>query len=518
MKCSGKKLKDWKANIKKNYYKNHLSFDEQKHYKDSRVYADQWEHLIKYWAIEEVKAQSDKNKASRAERKYNHTTGTKSFPRVRKEQKNKLGHSLTRAHMFKVCYTKETGTPEATKAMIATTISTPLDMAARHQAWSLSSIQDASLTQSCTNKANQDTTMDAMKAENLELRSKASHVEHASNNLTNTSNQVGDIVVLKSIIRPTETVAIGVLKSTDASKEVEGEELGPEYWEVHVQAPIKPNESLIRSYGLVKIIGQAIGAHVAWPAPFVISQVMDASREYLYKSSFDQGFGGAGFALSYPLVAAMVKDLEGCLRRYPYLKSADLITQYCVDELGVPLSAERGIHQRYKIIEEGEDGNRDQTREILVPVRHRHRHPIILDTSRFKSSNNNDINQVNFRDSDDEFDDGDDDDDLSAKNIRYVMIPTVDDPVLSCTKRERGSMAFRSNHTTLFEFKGKVKGREIDVVEQRIEASDQVLSLPSQECFILASDLRFPLLRFAILLGFFLRSVESCFFLRVITI
>ncbi|CAL5396522.1 unnamed protein product [Camellia sinensis] len=36
---------------------------------------------------------------------------------------------------------------------------------------------------------------------------------------------VGDIVVLKSIIRPTETVAIGVLKSTDAFKKVEGEEL-----------------------------------------------------------------------------------------------------------------------------------------------------------------------------------------------------------------------------------------------------------------------------------------------------
>ncbi|XP_028108753.1 uncharacterized protein LOC114307555 [Camellia sinensis] len=154
--------------------------------------------------------------------------------------------------------------------------------------------------------------MDVMEAENSELRSKVSHVQHAPNNLTNTSNQatttstpldmaarhqawslssiqdtsltqVGDIVVLKSIIRPTETVAIGVLKSTDASKEVEWEELGPDYWEVHVQVPIKPNESLIRSYGLVKTIGQAIGAHVAWPAPFVISQVMDASREYLYK-------------------------------------------------------------------------------------------------------------------------------------------------------------------------------------------------------------------------------------------
>ncbi|KAE9462217.1 hypothetical protein C3L33_05872, partial [Rhododendron williamsianum] len=63
------------------------------------------------------------------------------------------------------------------------------------------------------------------------------------------------------------------------------------------------------------------------------------------KYSFDQGFGGGGFALSYPLVSAMVKDLEGCLKRYPNLPSYDLITQYCVDELGVSLSVERGIHQ-----------------------------------------------------------------------------------------------------------------------------------------------------------------------------
>ncbi|CAL5357131.1 unnamed protein product [Camellia sinensis] len=126
-------------------------------------------------------------------------------------------------------------------------------------------------------EANQDTTMDAMEAENSELRSKVSHVQHAPNNLTNTSNQVtttfspldmaarhqawslssiqdtslsqvGDIVVLKSIIRPTKTIAIGVLKSTDASKKVEVEELGLDYWEVHVQVLVKPNESCQNSW------------------------------------------------------------------------------------------------------------------------------------------------------------------------------------------------------------------------------------------------------------------------------
>ncbi|KAI8526160.1 hypothetical protein RHMOL_Rhmol13G0287500 [Rhododendron molle] len=64
-----------------------------------------------------------------------------------------------------------------------------------------------------------------------------------------------------------------------------------------------------------------------------------------FKISFDQGFGGAGFALSYPLASAIAKDLEGCIKRYPNLIYADLITQYCVEELGVSLSAERGIHQ-----------------------------------------------------------------------------------------------------------------------------------------------------------------------------
>lgn len=65
--------------------------------------------------------------------------------------------------------------------------------------------------------------------------------------------------------------------------------------------------------------------------------------------SFDQGFGGGGIALSYPLAAAMVKDLKGCIRRYPFVRSADTIIQFCVDEFGVPLTVEKGIHQVTKI-------------------------------------------------------------------------------------------------------------------------------------------------------------------------
>lgn len=61
--------------------------------------------------------------------------------------------------------------------------------------------------------------------------------------------------------------------------------------------------------------------------------------------SFEQGFGGAGFALSFPLAEALVKSLEDCIRRYPYLNSADLITMTCIADLGVSLTPDKGIHQ-----------------------------------------------------------------------------------------------------------------------------------------------------------------------------
>ncbi|KAG8388982.1 hypothetical protein BUALT_Bualt02G0182100 [Buddleja alternifolia] len=61
--------------------------------------------------------------------------------------------------------------------------------------------------------------------------------------------------------------------------------------------------------------------------------------------SFNQGFGGAGFILSYPLAKALAKDMENCLSRYSQLSSADLITMACIADVGVNLSSQKGIHQ-----------------------------------------------------------------------------------------------------------------------------------------------------------------------------
>ncbi|KAF5937226.1 hypothetical protein HYC85_024732 [Camellia sinensis] len=107
----------------------------------------------------------------------------------------------------------------------------------------------------------------------------------------------------------------------------------------------------------------------------------------IFGSHFDQGFGGARFALSYPLVAAMVKDLEGCLRRYPYLKSAYLIIKYCVDELGVPFSAERGIHQIDLRIDIS-DFLPSHPRSLLLSLHHFDKvEPILPSMNCFRSAN-----------------------------------------------------------------------------------------------------------------------------------
>ncbi|KAK9273153.1 hypothetical protein L1049_017960 [Liquidambar formosana] len=64
-----------------------------------------------------------------------------------------------------------------------------------------------------------------------------------------------------------------------------------------------------------------------------------------FDHSFDMAFGGAGYALSYPLAAALATNLDGCINKYPYLYVSDQILQSCLADLGVSLTQEKGFHQ-----------------------------------------------------------------------------------------------------------------------------------------------------------------------------
>ncbi|KAL4188694.1 hypothetical protein AMTRI_Chr08g161710 [Amborella trichopoda] len=61
--------------------------------------------------------------------------------------------------------------------------------------------------------------------------------------------------------------------------------------------------------------------------------------------SYGMAFGGGGFAISYPLAAALVTILDRCIERYNFFYGSDERIRACMSEMGVPLTREPGFHQ-----------------------------------------------------------------------------------------------------------------------------------------------------------------------------
>ncbi|VFQ62186.1 unnamed protein product [Cuscuta campestris] len=61
--------------------------------------------------------------------------------------------------------------------------------------------------------------------------------------------------------------------------------------------------------------------------------------------SYGMAFGGAGFAISYPLAKVLARVLDSCLERYPHLYGSDARIHACLSELGISLTLEPGFHQ-----------------------------------------------------------------------------------------------------------------------------------------------------------------------------
>lgn len=61
--------------------------------------------------------------------------------------------------------------------------------------------------------------------------------------------------------------------------------------------------------------------------------------------AYGMAFGGGGFAISYPLAAALAEEMDGCLERYHYFYGSDQRVWACAAEFGVDLSRESGFHQ-----------------------------------------------------------------------------------------------------------------------------------------------------------------------------
>ncbi|MBA0586464.1 uncharacterized protein LOC105794955 isoform X1 [Gossypium raimondii] len=71
------------------------------------------------------------------------------------------------------------------------------------------------------------------------------------------------------------------------------------------------------------------------------SEIYEQNRIF----GFGMAFGGAGFAISYPLAKVLAKVFDSCIERYPHLYGSDSRVYSCLTELGVGLTREPGFHQ-----------------------------------------------------------------------------------------------------------------------------------------------------------------------------
>nr|XP_027113245.1 uncharacterized protein LOC113731920 isoform X5 [Coffea arabica] len=122
IKSLGKKWKDWKSKLKTAHYITHATDEERLADRDERVLPEQWAYLVSHWSSEEAEKRSATNRANRAQQKFGHVTGTKSFARIREEQRVKRsdGKAPSRAELFILTRTRKDGKPvnEASSAVI----------------------------------------------------------------------------------------------------------------------------------------------------------------------------------------------------------------------------------------------------------------------------------------------------------------------------------------------------------------------------------------------------------------
>lgn len=322
----GKQLREWRSRVKKSCYKDGLSFEEMKKLKDDRVSDDNFQHLVAYWSSDRAKQVSERNKAARASRTLNHTTGPISFARVLKKQTKKLERVPRQSEFFKHCYTKKDGTQAE---VVQTTINEISEKESENPnlATEFRSINDSYaqvmgqdkngkvrmlgagvcpsmvFNNISTRGADQMKLIKKLQEQNNQLQTEVNQLRsnalHAPINESINNDQrfedltpilqvarredwsfpssdnvegsfkIGESICLKSIIKPTETIALGLLYSTDPSKEVGNQELGTDHWEVYIEVAVNPQERLVRSCAQYKNIGQAVGDYIAWPKAYI---------------------------------------------------------------------------------------------------------------------------------------------------------------------------------------------------------------------------------------------------------
>ncbi|KAG8489529.1 hypothetical protein CXB51_017547 [Gossypium anomalum] len=115
-KALGKKWRDNKSILKKEYFKKPISFEEKLQNVPPGMLRYQWEDAVRFWNSKKREDRERVGTSSRQKQKFTHTAGSKSFACVAQAAEVSSGQKVGRLQLFDITHRKKDGTPMTSEA------------------------------------------------------------------------------------------------------------------------------------------------------------------------------------------------------------------------------------------------------------------------------------------------------------------------------------------------------------------------------------------------------------------
>ncbi|PPS13481.1 hypothetical protein GOBAR_AA07107 [Gossypium barbadense] len=115
-KTLGKKWRDNKSILKKQYFKKDISLEEKLRNVPPGMLRYQWEDAVRFWNSKKGENRERVGISSRQKQKFTHTAGSRSFASVAEAEEVKSGQKVGRLQLFEITHRKKDGSPMTSEA------------------------------------------------------------------------------------------------------------------------------------------------------------------------------------------------------------------------------------------------------------------------------------------------------------------------------------------------------------------------------------------------------------------
>ncbi|PPR93876.1 hypothetical protein GOBAR_AA26794 [Gossypium barbadense] len=116
IKALGKRWRDNKSTLKKQYFKKDISLEEKLRNVPPRMLRYQWEDAVRFWNSKKGEDRERVGTSSRQKQKFTHTAGSRSFASVDEAEEVKSGQKVGRLQLFEITHRKKDGSPMTSEA------------------------------------------------------------------------------------------------------------------------------------------------------------------------------------------------------------------------------------------------------------------------------------------------------------------------------------------------------------------------------------------------------------------